>query len=129
MPHKLYCITSPKIMKLYGGVRGKFGTQCAHAFLHAWWDADERGLDAAYLYRISGFALKITVAIPALETLEAEQEALREMAERYRADYGVTVVTDRGLTVFEGPTLTGIGIGPIDVDAIPAELAGLKLLT
>lgn len=118
---KLYCVFSREALDKMNGIRGKLGAQAGHAFLHAWWDANERfGLDAE-AYRHSQLAFKIVLVVDT-------DEQLRELHESYKDVCGVSLVTDAGLTVFDGPTLTCIGIGPILADDVKPDLSGLKTL-
>lgn len=122
---RMYAIANAEALKAAGGNRGKMMAQAGHAFLHAWWDADSRedGPNArAYRYRESGAAAKIVV--------RAENEAtLRAMYREIDAlDIGCTLVTDAARTVFDKPTVTFLGIGPISVDEAPEWLKELKVL-
>lgn len=121
-PLRLYAITSREALAKMGGVRGKLGAQFGHAYLHAYWDAETTTPEAARNYRHQGRAAKIALVV---ET-DAELEAI------YKAHKGVcgrTFVVDAGLTVFDGPTLTMVGLGPITRADLLAGVADLKSLT
>jgi peptidyl-tRNA hydrolase len=125
---KLYAVFSPVALKAMKGVRGKLAAQAGHAYLHAWWDAARRKEvigDVAFEYQRSLRAYKIALVAP-----EAADEAWFDgLIALYRGKTGVTKVVDAGLTVFDGPTLTCIGIGPIHPDNREDILRGLKSLT
>ncbi len=126
---KMYCVWSPAALKLIKGVRGKFGTQNGHAYLHAYWDAEDRFAQTAFLYRNSGIAAKITLALPVMQDHATEVQTLRGFAARYTDRCGVSLVEDRGLTVFKEPTVTCLGIGPLHLDEVGDDLKALKPLT
>ena len=101
---------------------GKLAAQAGHCFLHAWWDAEDRfaGLDdfrnpSSYWssvcmpYREGDDARKITLVVDTVEEL-------KELYETFRPHMGATLVEDCGYTVFEQPTITGVGLGPIESD-------------
>lgn len=127
---KLYCVVSrealAKMTVVKEGkpdqfIRGKFAAQAGHAYLHAWWDAFERFNADAVAYRSSKHAFKIAVVVDSDAQLVALQDA-------YRDKCGVSLVTDAGFTVFDQPTVTCLGLGPIHEDDIGDDLKGLKLL-
>jgi peptidyl-tRNA hydrolase len=118
---KMYCIVSREALAKMNGNRGKFGTQAGHAYLHAWWDAAVRFPEAATQYQESGLAFKITLVVDT-------DEELRELEDVYRDQCGVSLVTDAARTVFTEPTLTCLGIGPIDPDMREDKLKSLKPL-
>ena len=113
---RLYAIISREALKAAGGARGKMMAQAGHAFLHAYWDPEARFPERAKAYR-EGLAKKIVLA--AEDTAELEAIAARIEG------VGVTLVKDAALTVFKEPTLTAVGIGPIDEDEVPEWLAKL----
>lgn len=119
---KMYTIVHGPALKKMGGNRGKLTSQGGHAFLHAFWDAQERHPERAHAYMHSGMAKKIT--------LVCEDEALmRALAQDYKAICGTTVVEDAGLTVFHGEkTFTMIGIGPLAPDERDERLLALRPL-
>ena len=55
----MYAITSREVLQKIGGNRGKLSAQAGHAFLHAFWDAEERFADVAKAYKESGSAKKV----------------------------------------------------------------------
>ncbi|MBL8550810.1 MAG: hypothetical protein JNJ73_12570 [Hyphomonadaceae bacterium] len=116
---RLYAIISREALKAAGGVRGKMMAQAGHAFLHAYWDAEARFPDRARAYR-QGRAKKIVLAAESAAELEA-------MAAKIEG-FGVALVKDAALTVFPEPTITALGIGPIDADEAPDWLAQLPVL-
>lgn len=118
---KMYCIVARDSLKAMNGNRGKLAAQAGHAFLHAYWDAESHNMANAVAYRASGMAKKVTVAVDTVNDLDALYEA-------YRAVCGVSLVKDAGLTCFDGPTVTCLGIGPIRDDEVGDDIKALKVL-
>ena len=114
---KMYCIFSRESLKLMKGVRGKMTSQAGHAFLHSYWDSKKRFPEHVEAYEKSDHAVKITCVV---ET----NEELLEILEAYRSVCGVTEVIDAGFTLFNQPTLTCIGIGPITEELIDIHPSG-----
>jgi len=119
--HKLYCVVSKEALDLMKGNRGKGMAQAGHAFLHSVWDAEKRFPGAAQAYRDSNHAYKITLVVPTEADLVVLQDAYKDVC-------GVSLVKDAGFTVFAGPTVTCLGIGPIAVEDIGDDLKALKTL-
>lgn len=106
----MYCIFSKQSLDRMGGNRGKMVAQAGHAYLHAYLDALERFKHTTDEY-IGGPATKIGLLVDTDEQLESIFEL--------QNGCGKTQVVDSGKTVFKGvPTLTCIGIGPIDRDSV-----------
>ncbi len=118
---KMYAVFAMESVKLMKGSRGKLGTQAGHAYLHASWDSMDRFPEQHAAYRATTHAYKITLVVETVEHLQA-------LYERYREVCGVSLVTDAGFTVFEKPTTTCLGIGPIPESLIDEALSGLKTL-
>ncbi len=123
---KMYCIVSREALKAMNGNRGKLAAQAGHAYLHAYWDAEEKAVDSYREvvdgYRASGKAKKVCLVV---ETTDE----LRVLEARYRPVCGVSLVTDAGLTCFNGqPTTTCLGIGPIRDEDVGDDLKALKVL-
>ena len=121
----MYCIFSMEAIKAMGGNRGKLASMAGHAYLHTWWDAQYGSGDMlittqkemqANAYMNSGLAKKVTLVVPTTEILQSLYDQLKHLP------YGSTLVVDRGLTVFEGPTTVCVGFGPINRDDIPDVL-------
>lgn len=119
---RLYCIVARDSLDKMKGVRGKLVAQGGHAFLHAFWDSERRFPGQAQAYRDSGHAFKITLVADAVEDLERLRAA-------YHDRCGVSLVRDAAHTVFEEPTVTCLGIGPIPENLIGEDLKVLKTLT
>lgn len=100
-------------------VPGKMLAQGGHAFCGALCDALLRFPDRARDYIGSASTAKIA--------LMADDDEIRELYDRYKQQFGCAIITDAGRTVFEDPTLTALGIGPI----LPGErdelLANMKV--
>lgn len=118
--YKIYAIVSKEAVKKMNGVRGKLCAQTGHAFLHSYWNAEKHFPDAALSYKNSEHAYKITLVVDTDKELEY-------LFEKVVGDYPCTKIVDQGFTVFENPTLTCIGIGPINSDSVPDEIKKLKL--
>jgi len=119
---QMYTVVSKEAIKKMNGIRGKMMTQAGHAILHSFWDAEQRFPKEAADYKNSDHAKKITCVV---ET-EAELIALRD---RYREVCGVSLVKDAGFTVFNEPTITFLGIGPLREEDIGSDLKKLPLFT
>jgi peptidyl-tRNA hydrolase len=120
---KLYCVFDAEAVKAMKGNRGKLAAQAGHAFLHAFWDAAKRFPTSAddYQNRVDTRAYKISL-------LAENADVLRQLEEIYKPICGVSLVTDAGLTVFDGPTVTCLGIGPIDPEHREKILQSLPTL-
>lgn len=119
---KMYAVFALESVKKMNGIRGKLGTQAGHAYLHCFWDAEKRFPDLAQKYRDTTHAYKITLCV---ETVEE----LKELEKVYRDICGVSLVTDAGFTVFEEPTTTCLGIGPLPDSLKEEMLSRVKTLT
>lgn len=117
----MYAITSREVLQKIGGNRGKLSAQAGHAFLHAFWDAEERFADVAKAYKESGSAKKVVCVV------ETDAQLL-EIYEKSLNLFGTTKVVDSGLTVFDGPTLTFIGVGPLKETETPDFLLNKVLI-
>ena len=118
---KMYCIVSREALKLMNGNRGKLGTQCGHAYLHAFLRGKDIWSNRAEQYIGSGRSYKITLAVDT--TAE-----LHELHEYYRRIAGTALIEDAGFTVFAEPTVTCLGIGPIFESQRCEKLSQLKPL-
>lgn len=103
---------------------GKLAAQAGHAYLHAWWDAEDRThpdaeetlgflgydyCDIMLAYRNGSDARKIALVVDTVEELE-------ELYEQFKPHMGATIVDDCGYTVFDCTTTTAVGLGPIPSD-------------
>jgi peptidyl-tRNA hydrolase len=132
MKVKMYCIFAKESILKMNGIRGKMCTQAGHAYLHSFWDAMYRpGMDAvkdahipaqAIAYQNSERAYKITLIVDTVEELIALQE-------KYKDICGTSLVTDAGFTVFNEPTTTCLGLGPISEENIGDDIKSLKTFT
>lgn len=119
---KMYCVISKESLARMQGIRGKMMAQAGHAFLHAFWDTEERFPVLAKAYKDGQHSKKVTLVT------QTDEEML-ELFERYSSVCGTTKVVDAGFTVFAGPTLTCIGIGPMTEELMGDDLKALKTLT
>jgi peptidyl-tRNA hydrolase len=128
----MYCIFAKESVQKMNGIRGKMCAQAGHAYLHAFWDSVERfpghhGFSNdepsdAERYQNSDHAYKITLIVDTVDELKALQEAYKNVC-------GTALVTDAGFTVFNEPTTTCLGIGPIREDNIGDDIKSLKTFT
>lgn len=127
--YKLYCIFSEESIKAMGGNRGKMVAQGGHAYLHSFWDALDRFHEDAEEYlkwkvdeegTLVGGAFKIALITPTTQQL-------LELRDAYQNVCGVSLVQDAGRTVFKEPTITCLGIGPINSSKIGDDIKGLKV--
>lgn len=133
MKVKMYCIFAKESIDKMNGIRGKMCAQAGHAYLHAFWDALLTGtngeglgsnnkLSQAVAYRQTDHAYKITLVVDTVEELKA-------LYDKYKDVCGISLVTDAGFTVFDEPTTTCLGLGPIWEYNIGDDLKSLKTLT
>ena len=116
MKYNLYCIFAKESIEKMGGNRGKMCTQAGHAYVHSMLNADA-DVAAAYL---SGRAYKITLIVDTVDQLKELQAAYDKVCATH-------LVTDAGFTVFNEPTTTCLGIGPISEDNIGDDIKSLKV--
>lgn len=120
--YKLYCLMAKDSVDKMKGIRGKMITQGGHGYLHAVWDSDARFPEFSHAYKNSGMAKKITLVVPTVTDLKTFEEAYRDVC-------GVSLVKDAGLTVFNEPTITCLGIGPIPDHLVGDDLKSLRTFT
>ena len=115
---KQYCVFAKESIDKMKGSRGKLASMSGHAYLHSFFDSMDRFPELAQQYRDSERAYKITLVVDTV----AELEVLRDY---YHDICGVSLVKDAGFTVFEEPTVTCLGIGPLP-DSLKGENIGQK---
>lgn len=115
---RLYCVVSRQAWSKMKNVPGKACAQAGHGFCGALCDALERFPDRAKDYITSAATPKITIM--------ADDDEIRELHKRYKQKFGTAMVTDAGRTVFDGPTLTALGIGPILPSEREEMLSGMR---
>lgn len=144
---KMYCIFARESLAKMNGNRGKMAAQAGHAYLHSYWDAEDRFGEDAYphnygsmaefplgsghriykyqntvkQYRKGPRAYKICLVVDTVDEL-------KKLEAEYRDICGVSLVTDAGFTVFEEPTTTCLGIGPLADSEKTESLSKLKTL-
>lgn len=105
---KMYCVFSKEAVKKMNGNRGKLAAMAGHAFLHAYWEAENSFEEVEReFYRNSAKAYKICLAVDTTAELEAIYE---ELANKYP----MSLVKDAAITVFDEPTVVCLGIGPVE---------------
>lgn len=127
MKIKLYCVFAKESILKMGGNRGKMSAQAGHAYLHSFWNALDNDADndkfiqaKGYQNRTGdGYAYKIALIVDTVDELKLLQE-------KYKDICGTSLVTDAGFTVFDEPTTTCLGIGPIREDNIGDDIKSLK---
>lgn len=116
--YKLYAIISEEALKKMNGARGKMVNNGGHAYEGALDDSQERFKKDFKAYKKQPGRVKICLIAP--------EAVLHELYAAYETVCGVHLVTDAAHTVFKEPTLTYLGLGPINVDLIREDLSGLK---
>lgn len=123
-------------IKKMNGSRGKLASMAGHAYLHSYWDSQNRFISYTNAtdwsnsyaqgesvdYRKSEKAFKITLVVDTVEELKV-------LHEKYKNICGTSLVTDAGITVFKEPTTVCLGIGPISSDKVNDDIRNLKVLT
>lgn len=125
---KMYCVFSKESIAKMKGNRGKLAAQAGHAYLHAWWNSTIRDGDHFQQANINAIDYQYAERAKKVCLIVDLDEELLELYERYRGRVGTTKVVDAGFTVFNEPTLTCIGIGPIYEDQMCEKLKSLKVL-
>ena len=120
MKHKMYCIFAKESVQKMSGVRGKMCAQAGHAYLHTFVNAMSETPELAAAYLDSNHAYKITLIVDTVEQLQELQESYKDVC-------STKLITDAGFTVFNEPTTTCLGLGPISEDKIGEDLKALKL--
>lgn len=115
---------------------GKLAAQAGHAYLHAWWDAEDRlkyetddylvgtpyWHNVMLPYKLCMDARKVSLVVDTVADLE-------DLYHEFKPHMGATLVKDCGYTVFDGNTITAVGLGPIQSDwTIGTKLADLPTL-
>lgn len=128
--HKIYIIFAKESIDLTDRIsRGKLCVQAGHAVLYTFWDAtnttdlsinNNEKVKQAMAYAASEHCYKIALIV---ETVDQ----LKDLQEKYKDICGTYLVTDAGITVFDQPTTTCLGIGPISEYNIGDDLKSIKL--
>ena len=129
MRHNMYCIFAKDAVKAMNGNRGKMASMAGHAFLHSFWNGQEKAHENRYqqrsptsLYKLSEKAFKVTSAVDTTEELLALYDEIKD-----NIRYGSSLVQDAGITVFGKPTIVCLGVGPIGEEDIPESIRALKV--
>jgi PTH2 family peptidyl-tRNA hydrolase len=101
---------------------GKLGGQTGHAFLNAFFKCEEMFPDRAHTYRIDELQAKIILNGKNLNNIMTIHHSCLEL------NIPSVIVRDAGLTVFKEPTITCIGVGPIEKNDTPKMISRLRLL-
>jgi peptidyl-tRNA hydrolase len=119
MKIKMYCIFAKESVDKMKGVRGKMCTQAGHAYVHTLLAAMDEKPELFRQYLESDHAYKITLIVDTVDELKAIQE-------KYKDIVATKLVTDAGFTVFQEPTTTCLGLGPISEDLVGDDLKAIK---
>lgn len=120
-PLRLYCVVSKEVFSFIKkkGAEGKGHAQSGHAWMHAFWDAERNFPEAAAAYKDSAHAYKITLKV-------ATEDELKAIYEAHAGICGRTLVEDAGFTVFDKPTVTCVGLGPVRRSQLAGGAGDLK---
>lgn len=121
MKYKMYLVFATESVLKMKGNSGKLAAMAGHGFLHANWDSDARFPEHVKGYRDSEHAFKIALKVDTVAELET-------LLEEYKSICGVSLVKDKGFTVFEEPTIVCLGIGPLPEILIGETLKSLPLM-
>lgn len=113
----MYAIVSAEAVKASNGARGKMAAQVGHAFCKAMLDAMER---------FPGRVRDYTTESSPKSVLIASEAELFKLYDIYQDQFGIALIKDAARTVFQQPTITALGIGPILKSEREEILAGLK---
>lgn len=98
--------------------KGKIASQCAHASVSAFLEADKKKSDAWLKQGMKKIVLKV----------ENEKELLSMCRKAKAEKLPCVIITDAGMTQIEPGTLTALGIGPDVDEKIDKVTNKLKLL-
>jgi peptidyl-tRNA hydrolase, PTH2 family len=101
---------------------GKLGGQAGHAFLNAFFKCEAMFPDRAEVYKNDDLQSKIILNGKNLNNIMTIHHSCLEL------NIPSVIVRDAGLTVFKEPTITCIGIGPIEKTDTPKMISKLRLL-
>lgn len=119
MKVKMYCIFAKEAIDKMKGIRGKMCAQAGHAFVHCGWIAAKQFPEHLDAYINGDHAYKIVLIVDTVDQLKELQKA-------YEHKCATRLITDKGFTVFDEPTTTCLGIGPIPEDLIGEDIKALK---
>ena len=118
----LYAIVSEEAVAQSKGARGKMAAQTGHAFCGALFqpfkERSPRGMFRALRYMLGRGTPKLVLVAPHATILELQNH--------YKDKFGTALVMDAGRTVFNGVTLTALGIGPMKKSEREEVLANLR---
>jgi len=103
---------------------GKLASQAGHAYVEAALNAQSNCPDRFSHYRRDGLGTKICLGV------ENEKQLLELQQRCQHQGVPATLITDHGCTNFFGgkPTITALGVGPVQRHEIKPILGHLKLL-
>lgn len=115
---RLYAIVRADLLPIFANEAGKLVAQAGHAYLDTALDALDRFPDKMAQYLATPRA-KIALK-------GRNEQELIDLFKMYRPTHGAALIRDAGHTVFDGPTITMIGIGPIRRSELPKRLQALQ---
>lgn len=116
---KMYCIMAQESVELMKASRGKMCAQAGHAFVHAALLAARDFPDQFDEYINGSHAFKIVLITDTVEDLERLHLA-------YQDKCATVLIKDKGFTIFDQPTVTCLGIGPLPDNLKGDDLKQLK---
>lgn len=116
---RLYAVVPAEVAQALRQEPGKLAAQAGHAFLECWFVATLDFTDAARAYRYTQSQAKIVLLGPPLAELLELAKPLHSVCAR-------CTITDEGRTVFGGPTVTMVGLGPVSWNQLTPELRLLR---
>ena len=117
---KMYCVFARETVQLMEKSRGKMCAQAGHAFLHAAQVAAKHFPQDLEAYLNSNHAYKIVLIVDTVEELKNLQRAYQDVC-------ATVLIVDKAFTVFDIPTVTCLGIGPLPNTRKGDDLHNLKL--
>jgi len=117
---KMYAIVLNEALAVMGDNRGKIAAQCGHAFVTVAMKCKSSDPKRWKEYDESSYHGKVV--------LKADMEEVQSLMDELKGKVPMQLIRDAGLTVFDGPTNTVLGIGPIRDSEQPKSLKELKLL-
>jgi peptidyl-tRNA hydrolase len=114
---KLYAIVRSDLLPIFAMESGKLVAQGGHAFLGAALDAQKRFPAVMDDY--------LAIAQPKITLKIKNERQMLELYESHRHLMGAALICDEGRTVFNGPTVTFLGLGPCRRADLPKKLQTL----
>jgi len=117
---KLYAIVINEALEHMGHNRGKIAAQCGHAFVGCMEITMKNDVSRWNEYKNSNYMAKVVLC----GNLKSAKKIMKELENKVP----FVLITDAGLTVFDKPTQTVLGVGPIRDEEMINKIKGLPLL-